>query len=87
MRALDLSGAKFRGVDLTEVVMRGVELVNASVYGEIVNLTINGVDIEPLVNAELDRRYPDRASWIPGGVEHPGAALGTDRGTGLPVAP
>jgi hypothetical protein len=30
-----------------------------------VNLTVNGVDIEPLVNAELDRRYPDRAKMRP----------------------
>lgn len=43
------------------VVMRGVELVNVDIYGEIANLTINGVDIGPLINAELDRRYPDRA--------------------------
>jgi hypothetical protein len=28
-------------------------------------VTINGVDIGPLVNAELDRRYPDRAKMRP----------------------
>jgi uncharacterized damage-inducible protein DinB len=65
LRAVDLSGAVFRGVDLTGVVMRGVELVNADIYGEIVNLTVNGVDIGPLVEAELDRRYPDRATMRP----------------------
>jgi uncharacterized damage-inducible protein DinB len=65
LRAVDLSGAVFRGVDLTGVVMRGVELVNADIYGEIVNLTVNGVDIGPLVEAELDRRYPDRAMMRP----------------------
>jgi hypothetical protein len=32
---------------------------------EIVNLTINGVDIAPLVDAELNRRYPDRAKMRP----------------------
>ena len=31
----------------------------------IVGLTINGVDIGPLVEAELDRRYPDRAKMRP----------------------
>jgi hypothetical protein len=31
-----------------------------------VNLTINGVDILPLVNAELDKRYPDRAKMPDG---------------------
>jgi uncharacterized protein YjbI with pentapeptide repeats len=65
LRAVDLSGAVFRGVDLTGVVMRGVELVNADICGEIVNLTVNGVDIGPLVEAELDRRYPDRATMRP----------------------
>jgi hypothetical protein len=47
--------------------MRGVELVDVDIYGEIGNLTINGVDIGPLVNAELDRRYPDRTKMRPTG--------------------
>jgi hypothetical protein len=45
--------------------MRGVELVDVDIHGEIENVTINGVDIGPLVNAELDRRYPDRAKMRP----------------------
>jgi hypothetical protein len=65
LRAVDLTGARFRGVDLSGVVMRGAELVNVDIYGEIVNLTINGVDIGPLVSAELDRRYPDRSKMRP----------------------
>jgi hypothetical protein len=64
-RTADLADARFRGVDLHGVVMRGVELVNVDIHGEIENLTINGVDIAPLVNAELDRRYPDRAMMRP----------------------
>jgi hypothetical protein len=63
--AVDLTGARLRGADLTGVVMRGVELVDVSIHGEIQNLTINGVDVAPLVNAELDRRYPDRARMRP----------------------
>jgi DinB superfamily/Pentapeptide repeats (8 copies) len=65
LRAVDLSGARFSGVDLTGAVMRGVELVNVDIHGEIQNVTVNGVDIGPLVNAELDRRYPDRARMRP----------------------
>jgi uncharacterized protein YjbI with pentapeptide repeats len=65
LRAVDLSGARFRGVDLSGAVMRGVELVDVDIHGEIENLTINGVDIAPLVDAELDRRYPDRAKMRP----------------------
>jgi uncharacterized damage-inducible protein DinB len=65
LRAVDLANARFRGVDLSGVVMRGVDLCNVDIHGEIESLTINGVDIGPLVNAELDRRYPDRAKMRP----------------------
>ena len=65
LRAVDLSGARFRGVDLSGVVMRGVELADVDIHGEIESVTINGVDIVPLVNAELDRGYPDRAKMRP----------------------
>ncbi|MDP4505733.1 DinB family protein [Nonomuraea turcica] len=64
-RASDLSGASFRGVGMSGVVMRGVELVNVDIHGEITNVTINGVDIGPLINAELDRRHPDRVKMRP----------------------
>ena len=64
-RTADLSEAEFRNVYLHGVVMRGVELVNVDIQGEIENITINGVDVGPLVNAELDRRYPDRAKMRP----------------------
>ncbi|MGR6318303.1 DinB family protein [Micromonospora soli] len=64
-RAVDLAGARLRDVDLAGVVMRGVELADVDIHGEIQNLTINGVDIGPLVTAELDRRYPDRVKMRP----------------------
>jgi DinB superfamily/Pentapeptide repeats (8 copies) len=62
---VDLSGAQLRGVVLNGAVMRGVELVDVDIHGEIENLKINGVDVGPLVNAELDRRHPDRAKMRP----------------------
>jgi hypothetical protein len=65
LRAVDLTGAQLRGVDLSGVVMRGALLLGVDIYGEIENVTINGVDIVPLINAELDRRYPDRAKMRP----------------------
>ncbi|GAB3350142.1 pentapeptide repeat-containing protein [Micromonospora halotolerans] len=65
LRDVDLSGARFRGVDLRGATMRGVELVGVDIHGEIENLTINGVDVGPLVQAELDRRHPDRARMRP----------------------
>jgi hypothetical protein len=36
--------------------MRGVEIVDTTIDGEIQNLVINGVDVAPLVEAELDKR-------------------------------
>jgi hypothetical protein len=64
-RETDLSRARFHGADLTGVVIRGVELVNVAITGEVDNVTVNGVDIAPLVNAELDRRFPQRAAMRP----------------------
>ncbi len=40
-------------------------MVNVEISGEIENVTINGVDVAPLVDAELDRRYPDRVKMRP----------------------
>ena len=62
---VDLSGARFHLVDLTGAVIRGAALVNVDISGDIENLRVNGVDVVPLVEAELDRRYPDRAKMRP----------------------
>jgi uncharacterized damage-inducible protein DinB len=64
-RSVDMTDAQFRSVDMTGVVMRGVDLVNVTISGDIVNVTINDVDVAPLVNAELDRRYPLRPKMRP----------------------
>jgi hypothetical protein len=56
----DMSGAEFREVDLTGVRMRGVMMVDADIDGLVRNLVVNGVDVAPLVEAELDRRHPER---------------------------
>ncbi len=63
--AADLSGARFRGADLSDVTMRGVELARVDIHGEIEDVTVNGVSIGPLIEAELNRRYPDRAKMRP----------------------
>ncbi len=60
-----LNGSRFRNVDLYRVDMRGVEIVDTTITGEIQNLVINGVDVAPLVDAELDRRYPDKPKFRP----------------------
>jgi hypothetical protein len=65
LHSVDLTDAGFRGVDLSRVVMRSVDLVDVVIHGEIQNLTINGVDIGPLIDAELNRRYPLRSKMRP----------------------
>jgi hypothetical protein len=62
---VDLTGARFRLVDLTGVTIRGADLVDVDISGQIDNLRINGVDVVPLVEAELDRRHPGRAKMRP----------------------
>ncbi|WP_344245583.1 DinB family protein [Isoptericola hypogeus] len=66
----DLTGARFRLARLDDVrfdqsfmpraVMRGVDLTDADIDGEITGLRVNGVDVAPLVEAELNRRHPGR---------------------------
>jgi hypothetical protein len=46
---------------MSGVTMRGVELQNVAISGDLENVSINGVDIGPLVEAELNERYPLRA--------------------------
>jgi hypothetical protein len=64
-RLVDLAGADFREVDLTGARISGALLVDIDLSGEISNLRVNGVDVVPLVEAELNRRYPDRAKMTP----------------------
>ena len=60
-----LTGARFRWVDLSGAVIRGALLANVDINGQIENLRINGVNVAPLVEAELNRRYPDRVKMRP----------------------
>lgn len=64
-RTVDLTDAQFRDVAMSGVTMRGVELQNVTISGDIENVTINGVDIGPLVDAELNKRSPLRAKMRP----------------------
>ena len=65
MRAVDFTGAHIRGSVFTESRLRGVELVDVEISGELKNVVVNGVDIAPLVDAELNRRMPERAKMRP----------------------
>jgi hypothetical protein len=65
MRRVDLSGIEIRGAALHGARLIGIEMADAEITGELRNVTINGVDIGPLVEAELDRRMPDRVKMRP----------------------
>ena len=62
---VDLSRATFEGVDLTGAKLHGVDLIDVEVFADIHNLVINGVDVGPLIEAELDRRDPVRVRMRP----------------------
>ncbi|MCK2212318.1 DinB family protein [Actinomadura sp. ATCC 31491] len=65
LRRVDLTGADLRAALLLRTRLRGVELVDVEISGELRNVTVNGVDIAPLVEAELNRRMPQRARMRP----------------------
>jgi hypothetical protein len=65
LHMVDLTGSDIRAGEVSNCRLRGVELIDVDIYGELQNVTINGVDIAPLVEAELNRRMPDRAKMRP----------------------
>jgi hypothetical protein len=71
---VDLRGARFVGADLSRVVMRGVQVEAAEIDGPWLTegegtLWVNGVDVVPFVEAELDRRFPGRGQRRAGDPE------------------
>ena len=66
---IDMSGSVFREVDLSEAQMHGVLLVGANIDGAIKGLRVNGVEVAPLIDAELNRLHPERLKLRPSTVE------------------
>ena len=64
-RQADLRGARFHTVFLRGAVFRGVWADDVEITGEIADLRVNGVDVMPFVEAELDRRHPQRSAMRP----------------------
>ena len=64
-REVSLRDARFEDVDLTGAIVSGAFLVDLELTGEIRNLLVNGVDVAPFVEAELDRRHPERSLMRP----------------------
>jgi hypothetical protein len=57
---LDLSGRHVHALNLEGAKLTDAVLCNADVSADIEGLRINGVEVAPLVRAELDRRFPER---------------------------
>ena len=57
----DFNGATFRDCDMRGVKVVDAWLVDANISGLIGNLVVNDVDVTAFVEAELDRRNPERA--------------------------
>ncbi len=78
----DLRGARFVESDLSGVVMRGVEVSAAEIDAPWLphspSFLVNDVDVIPLVEAELNRRFPgrgDRRATDPDGLRSAWAAI------------
>ena len=79
----DLTGARFVEADLSGVVMRGVDVQGADIDAPFLldgegSLRVNGVNVAPFVDAELNRRFPgraDRRAADPDGLRAAWAAL------------
>ncbi len=60
IRDSNLSGLDIRGSFAQGLRMRGTVLVDCHIDGEIVGLTVNGIDVSAYVESELDRLDPRR---------------------------
>jgi hypothetical protein len=95
----EFRGSRFVGCDLSGVVMRGVAIEAADIDAPWIfegdsYFRINGVDVLPFVDAELNRRFPGRelrTATDPDGLREAWAALENawtqvlDRVSGMPA--
>jgi hypothetical protein len=70
-----MDGAEFREVTLVGARFIGAVMIDVEIDALVRNLTVNGVDVVPLVEAELDRRHPERLALRPTDVAGVLAAL------------
>ena len=62
---VDLSGATVRGAFLADVKVSGAWLRDVDIDAKLERVVINGVDVSTYVEAELDRRHPERTKLRP----------------------
>jgi hypothetical protein len=68
-RGAHVEHTDLRAISFHHVRFLGLELVDVEITGAIEDVTINGVDVGPLIEAELNRRMPERAKMHPTTVE------------------
>jgi hypothetical protein len=62
---VDFTGARFRGVDFSGVRISDAWLSDVDISGMVNGLWVNGVDVTDYVDAELNRRHPERRLLTP----------------------
>lgn len=70
-----LDGAEFRESTMSRVRIIGSVLEDVEIDSYVHRVTVNGVDVVPLVEAELDRRHPERLELRPTDAEGARAAI------------
>jgi len=60
LEEVDFSHSRFHNVYFRDTRIRGAWLERVEIDGYVDAVTINGVEVGPLIEAELDRRDPDR---------------------------
>jgi DinB superfamily/Pentapeptide repeats (8 copies) len=68
-RNVDLSGSRLRSAFLRDVVFTDSWIEDVRIEGHIASLVVNGLDVTDLVEAELDRRHPERLHLRPDDVD------------------
>ena len=68
-RNIDLSGSRLRSAFLRDVVFTDAWIEDVRIEGHIASLVVNGVDVTDFVEAELDRRHPERLGLRPEDVD------------------
>jgi uncharacterized protein YjbI with pentapeptide repeats len=58
IRGLNFEGARLRNVNMHNAKITGAYLVNASIEGDFEGLRMNGVEVAPLIEAEIERTHP-----------------------------
>jgi hypothetical protein len=68
-RQVTFANAQFHSIDLSGVKIRNAYVNDMELNGEVESLKVNGIDVVPLVVAELDRRHPERVKLRPTDAE------------------